>query len=105
MAAIGVGDGIAPWIGGQYGRHIYRMPLSRNRTMEGSVVGVFLGTIAASYFYFYVLGLEWWPLRMFLAYAAIAAVTEGTSPGNLDNLLVPIVLHFSMDKVRMWLPE
>lgn len=41
LAAVGIGDGIAPLIGNRYGRHVYRMPFSNNKTMEGSVCGVF----------------------------------------------------------------
>jgi hypothetical protein len=104
-AALGVGDGcIAPLIGTTYGRHVYQMPLASRKTMEGSVVGVFLGTVSASYLYLYAMGLPLLPLRILLTYGAIAAVVEGTSPGNLDNLAIPLVLHFSMDRVQEWLP-
>jgi dolichol kinase len=104
LAAVGIGDGIAPSIGRRYGRHVYRMPFAESKTMEGSVVGVFLGTIAGCYAYLYMLGLEILPLRIILAYAAIAAVVEGSSPAKLDNLLVAAVLHLSMDAVQRWLP-
>jgi dolichol kinase len=103
-AAIGIGDGLAPMIGLLYGRHVYEMPLACQKTMEGSVVGVFLGTVAASYLYLYMMGLPLLPLRMVLVYGGIAAVVEGTAPGNLDNLAVPVTLHFSMEKVQEWLP-
>jgi dolichol kinase len=104
-AALGVGDGLAaPLIGTQFGRHVYQMPLASPKTMEGSVVGVFLGTVSASYLYLYGMGLPLLPLRMVLTYGAIAAVVEGTAPGNLDNLAIPVVLHFSMDVVQEWLP-
>jgi dolichol kinase len=72
--------------------------------MEGSVVGVFLGTVIGCYFYLYMMGMQLLPLRLILAYSAVAAVAEGTSPGNLDNLVVPVVLHFSIEKVETLLP-
>lgn len=106
VSAVGIGDGIAPWIGMRYGRHVYRMPFSNDKkTMEGSVCGVFLGTIAGSYFYSYVFGIAFLPLRMFLAYGAIAAVVEASSPGNMDNLFMALVLHLSIDRVQNWLPS
>jgi dolichol kinase len=43
------------------------------------------------------------PLRTVLAYAAIAAFAEGTAPANLDNLTVPLVMHFSIDRVQLWI--
>lgn len=51
MAAVGIGDALAPLFGASYGRHVYQMPLGRVKTMEGSLCGVFLGTCAASYFF------------------------------------------------------
>ena len=99
LAAVGIGDGIAPLIGVRYGRHHYRMPFSNTKTMEGSVCGVFLGTVAGCYLYPYLLGIELRPLRTVLAFGGIAAVVEGTSPGNMDNLVIPLVMHFSIDIV------
>lgn len=72
--------------------------------MEGSIVGVFLGTIIGCYFYSYMMGMELLPLRMILAYSAIAAVAEATSPANMDNLVVPMLLHFSIGRVQMLIP-
>jgi phytol kinase len=107
MATIGIGDAMAPIVGSLYGRHLYRvLPiLGPTKTMEGSVCGVFLGTCMGIYFFLYALGLpQTLPLRVVLVYAAMAAVVEGTSPGNMDNLAVPIVLHLFMDRVPQWLP-
>lgn len=103
-AAIGVGDGLAPMIGELYGRHVYHMPLSNKKTMEGSIVGVFLGTVAACYLYLYMMGITIPPLRMVLVYGIMAAVVEGSSPGNFDNISTAVVMHFSMDKVNEWMP-
>mmetsp|Transcript_19448 Transcript_19448/g.48018 ORF Transcript_19448/g.48018 Transcript_19448/m.48018 type:complete len:82 (-) Transcript_19448:368-613(-) len=80
------------------------MPLGQSKTMEGSIVGVFLGTIMGCYFYSYMMGMQLLPLRIILAYSAIAAVAEATSPANMDNLVVPIVLHFSAERVQLLIP-
>jgi phytol kinase len=103
-AAIGVGDGMAPLIGSLYGRHVYHMPLSNKKTMEGSIVGVFLGTVAACYLYVYMMGISKVPpLRCVLVHGIIAAVVEGSAPGNFDNVSTALVMHFSMDKINEWL--
>lgn len=104
VAAVSFGDALAPLIGSRWGRHLYCVPLSKIKTMEGSVVGVFLGTIVASYFYLYMMGLPLLPLRIILAYAGIAAVAEGTAPANCDNFVTCFVIHFSMERVRQLLP-
>jgi dolichol kinase len=105
IAAVSFGDGCAPLVGSLYGRHFYSTPVSRVKTIEGSVVGVFLGTVTACYFNLYAMGLPPLPLRMILAYGGIAAVAEGTAPGNLDNLVTPLVLHFSIERVKELLPS
>ena len=102
LAAVGIGDGIAPMIGSRYGRHVYRMPFSNSKTMEGSVCGVFLGTIAAYYLFTYLLGMdEWRPLRIVLAFGGIAAVVEGTSPANMDNIMVPLLCTFRLNELMI----
>jgi dolichol kinase len=80
IAAACLGDNLAPFIG-RYGRHTYCMPLSKSKTLEGSIVGVFLGTVTGIYFYLYMTKMQLVPLRLVLAYAAIASVAEGTAPG------------------------
>ena len=104
-AAVGIGDGVAPMIGTRYGRHIYKMPLSNKKTMEGSVVGVFLGTVSACYVYLYMMGLEIPPLRYILVYGVVAAVVEGSSPGNFDNAMIFTVMYSSLDTIKEWIPR
>ena len=72
--------------------------------MEGSLVGVFLGTCLGSYCFLTVLGLELPPLRIMLVYGALAAVAEGTAPGHWDNTAIGLVLQASWDRVPLWLP-
>ena len=103
-AALGVGDGwAAPLIGTHYGRHVYHVPLGSRKSMEGSVVGVLLGTVSGCYLYLYLTGLPLLPLRVLLSYGAIAALVEGTAPANIDNFAISVVLLFSMDRVEQWL--
>ena len=100
-AALGVGDGLlAPLVGLQYGRHRYTMPLSDPKTMEGSLVGVFLGTCIGIYLFLPLMGLPLLPLRIVLVYAVLAAVAEGGSPGQVDNLMIPVVMLFSASKIQ-----
>jgi len=102
VAAVGIGDGLAPVVGQNYGRHRYHMPLSNAKTLEGSVT-VFLGTVVGIYIYFYMLGLSpILPLRITLAYGAVAACVEGSTPGVLDNIAVPLALHFLIERVKEW---
>jgi dolichol kinase len=98
-----LGDVFAPMIG-TYGRHMYQMPLAAQKTVEGSVVGVFLGTVFISYLYLSVLQLPLLPLRVVLAYGGIAALAEATSLNGFDNLVLAITLHFSIPKALEWLP-
>lgn len=104
LAASMVGDALASPIGKYFGRHIYQMPLASPKTMEGSVVGVFGGTVATTYLYLWISGLPLIPLRLSITYSAVAALVEATAPGYLDNLMIPLVLHFSMDRIALWLP-
>ena len=106
VAAVGIGDAIAPIIGNWFGRHIYQMPLASKKTMEGSVCGVFMGSCSATYFFLFSLGIRpFLPLRLVLAHAGVAAVVEGTCAGYIDNLTVPVAILFSMDRVEEWLEE
>jgi dolichol kinase len=104
VAAVSLGDGLAPLIGKKYGRHLFHFPLAKPKTIEGSVVGVFLGAVAGCYFYLYMMGLPVLPLRLVLAYSGIAAVAEATAPGNLDNIVAPVILHLSFEQVQEYLP-
>ena len=107
VAATGIGDAMAPVIGGWFGRHPYQMPLASQKTMEGSVCGVFMASCSATYFFMFCLRIRpFLPLRLVLAYASIAAVVEGSCPGYTDNIVVPLAIHFSMDnRVEQWLEE
>jgi len=98
MAAVGVGDGIAPIVGGWIGRHKYRSPLvPKNadvKSVEGSV-GVFVGTIIG-YYAFALIAIPSEPLipvSSVCQYALATAVVEGLAPSNIDNIAIPVAIH------------
>lgn len=98
VSAIFLGDSaLAPLLGETFGRHPYQMPLARKKTMEGSLMGVFLGTCIGSYVLLLLMGLEIPPLRNMLVYGLLAAVAEGTTPGNWDNVSIFCILRFVED--------
>lgn len=96
VAALGIGDGIAPIIGRYYGRIRYRFPLGGEKSFEGSFFGVFLGTIGGSYFFLYMLGLPMLSYEVLIKVGIISTVAEATAPGNWDNIFLPMVLHLSL---------
>lgn len=106
IAAALVGDALAPLVGTRYGRHVYQLnPLARTKTMEGSIV-VFLTTVFMSYVFLHAMDISpVEPLRMVLAYGAIAAVAEATAPSHLDNLVICMVLLASIPHVQTLLDD
>lgn len=106
VAACGIGDAMAPIFGEWFGRHPYQMPLASQKTMEGSVCGVFMGSCSASYFFLFFLGIRpFLPLRLVMAYGAIAAMVEGSCPDYMDNLAVPVALICSMARIEQLLDD
>jgi dolichol kinase len=106
VAAVFVGDSVlAPLLGKAVGRHHYQMPLAQQKTMEGSLLGVFLGTCIGSYVFLVLMGLELPPLRNMLVYGLLAAVGEATSPGHWDNVAIFCMLLISWHRVQQLLPS
>lgn len=95
-AALGIGDGIAPIIGRYYGNLKYRFPLGDRKSLEGSLYGVFLGTIVGCYFFVAALGLPQMSNRSMIICGIVSAIAEATAPTNSDNIIIPIVLHFTL---------
>ena len=98
MGAVGIGDGIAPLVGSRYGTHKYRSPYVNEagtcKSVEGSVA-VFAGTVFGYYVYSFVISA---PITL-SAYAVcvcaiVAALVEGLSPSNIDNLAIPVAVYF-----------
>jgi dolichol kinase len=105
LAAVGIGDTLAPWVGAHFGRHIYRMPLGSLKTMEGSICGVFMGTILGSYMIIWFLDLPVLPLRILISYATVAAFAEASAPSNVDNIVISVTLLLSMKRIEELLPN
>lgn len=102
VAALGIGDGLAPIIGRYYGNLKYRFPMSGQKSIEGSFFGVFLGTIGGIYAFNHVLGLRDLSGQNMVICAAIATFAEAAAPGDCDNVFMPVVMHFSI-KHYPWL--
>jgi len=127
MASL-VGDGVAAIVGMQYGRHIYKVPLGSEKSIEGTI-GCAIGTIGGMWFYSYMCGIElmdsalgggggW---KAYLAYGCLSAAVEATALRNWDNLLLAMTMElavthhqylllsqnysalFSLERIRGWL--
>jgi phytol kinase len=106
MAIVGWGDGIAPYIGKRWGTHTYKIPLGREKTIEGSI-GVLIFSIVGSLIFLVLLGIVGGPLDasdavladpgeelpmiifVIVILAVVAMVIEALSPADVDNLLIP----------------
>jgi len=96
MAALGIGDGIAPIVGKYYGRMRYTLhPLATEKSVEGSFFGVFLGTIMGCIFFLYVFQMPMIPIQTLIHYGLVSTIAEASSPGNYDNVFIPLVLHLT----------
>jgi dolichol kinase len=90
LLALALGDGIGGLVGRVWGRHRYRVPWAKTKSVEGSVaVACFamLGTaIAAARF-----GVP--PsVGLLVGTGLAAAVAEAVAPRATDNLLVPVAV-------------
>ena len=93
MAAVGVGDGLAPMVGGRLGDKSVRYTLlGREKTLEGSAA-VFVGTWAASWLFLRALGLPQIGSTERHALACVSTVVEAFSPPDVDNLLIPAAIY------------
>jgi Dolichol kinase len=104
VAALGIGDGIAPIVGKYYGNLKYRLPLGGQKSIEGSLFGVFLGSIVGCYAFIHALDLQSSHMNRIVATAAIATFAEAIAPGNCDNFFIPLMIHFSIQRYP-WLIE
>ena len=98
MAAVGVGDGVAPIVGRRFGRNKYRSPLvPKNadvKSFEGSV-GVCVGTLLGYHVFAMVVipSEPLIPVSTVCRYALATAVVEGLSPSNIDNIAIPVAIY------------
>lgn len=89
MATLGWGDGIAPIIGSRYGRLKYT--ILSNKSLEGSL-SMFIFAFTASIFFIWLILPSQFDIIRILLLAFIAAVVEGCSPKEIDNILIPIAV-------------
>mmetsp|Transcript_14742 Transcript_14742/g.21767 ORF Transcript_14742/g.21767 Transcript_14742/m.21767 type:complete len:273 (-) Transcript_14742:204-1022(-) len=93
MAALGIGDGIAPLVGYNFGSKFFTNYFGANKTAEGSA-SVVMGTYAGIYLFFLAMGMDGFDDQLARVCAAIAALVEAMSPGDYDNLSISLVLLF-----------
>lgn len=88
--ALALGDGIGGLVGRLRGRHRYRVPWAKTKSMEGTlVVAGFAAVGAAIAGVWFGVPLPW--ARVAAACVA-AAVAEAVAPRATDNLLVPLAV-------------
>lgn len=87
LLALAIGDGVGGAAGLRFGRIRYRLPWSKPKSLEGTLVvalGAAVGiAIAATWFGHPV------SLRACAAAATVAGIVEAASPRASDNLLLP----------------
>ncbi len=90
LLALALGDGLGGAIGSRFGRHTFRVPAAKRKSLEGSLTVALAGTlgivIAAGYF-----GQTWSPSVVAVA-GAVAAAVEALSPRGTDNVAVPLAV-------------
>lgn len=90
LLALALGDGIGGLVGRLWGRHRFRMPWAKTKSVEGSLVVALLaalGTVIAGLLY----GAPLSAARTVGAGLA-AAVAEAFAPRATDNVLVPVAV-------------
>jgi len=83
-------DGVSGWVGRKYGKHFYRVPWSKPKSLEGST-GMFIASLIS----LYIAQLIFEPkmtILIILVGALIATILEGISPKHSDNVCVPLIL-------------
>jgi len=99
LLALSLGDGLGGLAGRTFGRHYYRAPGGKRKTLEGSLVVAF-GAAAGVWLAAHLLstGIS---LPVVVALGALAALTEALSPRGTDNLLVPVVVWTAATAVTL----
>jgi len=88
------GDGIGGWIGRMYGRHRYKVPWAKEKSVEGSL-GVFLTSLIFIYIASMMFPPVFSPVKIIIG-ALVATILEGFSPAHSDNLFVPLGVAFAL---------
>jgi dolichol kinase len=87
LLALSLGDGLGGAAGRRFGRHHYRWPWAKRKSLEGSAVvalGAGVGAVAAAA----LLDVSITPATV-VALALVAALAEAMAPRSTDNALVP----------------
>ncbi|HUM13536.1 MAG TPA: hypothetical protein VLT82_21495 [Myxococcaceae bacterium] len=90
LFALALGDGIGGLVGRRWGKHRYRLPWAKTKSLEGSLVVAVLaalGTAMAGLLF----GVPLSASRI-LGAGLAAAVAEAVAPRATDNVLVPLVV-------------
>ena len=90
LLALALGDGLGGLVGRLWGRHRYRVPWAKTKSLEGSVVVAWLaahGTAMAALLY----GAPLTAGRV-LGAGVAAAMAEAVAPRATDNVLVPLAV-------------
>lgn len=93
LLSLSLGDGVGGAVGRAVGRHHYRAPGGKRKSLEGSAI-VGLAATAGVLVAALVFGVSL-PVYVALALGAIAALTEAFSPRGTDNLLIPVAVFFA----------
>jgi len=96
IAAMSFGDGMGEFIGRRYGRMRYL----RHRTIEGSCavfVATFASILVINWFYFGVIDYPFggppdMVVLFALSVAGLVTCLEAVTPGQIDNLVIPLVI-------------
>lgn len=87
LFALALGDGVGGAVGLAFGRHHYRFPGGKTKSLEGSLVVALFSTVgvllAARVFSASI------PLGLAVLAGVVAAVAEAVSPRATDNLILP----------------
>lgn len=87
LLALSFGDGFGGMVGRRFGRHFFKSPGAKCKSLEGSLTVFALSSVGA-WVAAWVLEVDIHPLLAF-GLGACSAVTEAVAPGGSDNVLVP----------------
>jgi dolichol kinase len=90
LLSLSLGDGIGGAIGRAFGRHRYRAPGAKMKSLEGSVA-VFLAATAGAFLAMHLCHRDIAVLPL-LGLGLVASVAEALAPRGTDNLLIPIAV-------------
>ena len=81
------GDGIGGWIGRVWGKHKYRVPWAKTKSVEGSI-GVFVVSLIGIFIASLIFPPMFSPIAIICG-ALVSMIAEGIAPAHSDNVFVP----------------